>query len=76
LIGLHLPLSDFICVRQSVIKKKAGNQKVVGLKNVTRRTGLLTTSAFRSFERVDLDIVNLDFDFTMSREVTQARLPF
>jgi len=36
----------------------------------------LPTSALRSFERVDLDIIDLDFDFTVSSEVTEAGRPF
>ena len=33
----------------------------------------LTTTAFRSFERVDLDVFDLDFNFTMGCKVTQTR---
>jgi hypothetical protein len=37
-------------------KKQAGNQKVVGLKNVIQCAVLLTTAAFRSLDGVDLDV--------------------
>jgi hypothetical protein len=36
----------------------------------------LTTTTLRSFDRVDLDIGDLDFDFTVSRKVAETGGPF
>ena len=59
-----------------LIKKQAGNQKVVGLKSVARCAVSLTTATLRSFDRVDLDIRDLDFDFTVGRKVAETGGPF
>lgn len=46
-----------------------------GPKSFTASRLWLTTSALRSFERVDLDVLNLDFNFPVSGEVAEAAGP-
>ena len=57
-------------------KKQAGNQKVVGLNNVTGCIKVsLTTGALRSFDRVDLDFFDLDFNLAVRGKVAEASGP-
>jgi len=58
------------------VKKQAGNHEVVGLKNVTSCVESLPTTTLRSFDRVDLDFGNLDFNLTVSRNVAETGRPF
>jgi hypothetical protein len=57
-------------------KKQAGNHEVVGLNNVTCCAESLTTGTLRSFDRVNLDLFDFNFNFPVRSEVAETSRPF